>query len=309
MVGTIKNQVFGERGLPNNLEVYNKKVLGLKNNQLVSVLAFVFVPIIAFLLSSYMPVYGDQNIVNIIFKIIGILVLSYLSYIMYKATPDERKKLIVAIFLTLFMMVFWGFHELSGSVITLFAARNVNLTFIDAAQSNALNAMYIIILSLPIAWLWKFLSKRKINPRTPYKFAIGLAFAAICFYILAISANSADADGRVPFSYLLIMYFILSVGELFMSPVGLSKITDLSPKRIVSFMMGVWFLSSAYAFQIVGFIGKKLSIESSDKDIGGFDSLEVYTDGFHMIALYAGGAAIITLILAPILKRLMGDVH
>lgn len=305
----IKKNVFGDRGLPTNVSVYDKKVLGLKNNHFVSLMAFVFVPLIAFLLSSYMPVYGDQNIVNIIFKLIGILVLSYLGYIIYKAAPDERKKLIVAIFITLFMTIFWGFHELSGSVITLFAARNVNLSIIDAAQTNALNAMYVIILSLPIAWLWQFLTKRKINPRTPYKFALGLAFAAISFYILAISANSADGDGRVPFSYLLIMYFILSVGELFMSPVGLSKITDLSPKRIIAFIMGVWFLSSAFAFQIVGFIGKQLAIESTDKDIGGFDSLGVYTDGFHMIALYAAGAALITLLLAPILNRLMGNVH
>lgn len=305
----IRKNVFGDRGLPNDRTVYEKKVFGLPNNALVSVLAFIFVPIIAFLLSSYTPIYGDQNIVNVIFKVIGILVLSYLAFIIYKAAIDERKKLIVAIFITLFMTIFWGFHELSGSVITLFADRNVNLSVIDAAQTNALNAMYVIILSLPIAWLWRFLTKKKINPRTPYKFALGLAFAAVSFYVLAISGNSADASGRVPFSYLLIMYFILSVGELFMSPVGLSKITDLSPRRIVSFMMGVWFLSSAFAFQIVGFIGKELSIESNDKEIVGFDSLGVYTEGFHLIALYAGGAALITLILAPILKKLMGNVH
>ena len=107
----------------------------------------------------------------------------------------------------------------------------------------------------------------------------------------------------------MIMYFILSVGELFMSPVGLSKMTDLAPARLIAFIMGVWFLSSAFAFQIVGFIGKELAVESTDKNVGGFDSLGIYTDGFHLIAMYAGGAAIITLILAPILKRLMGNVH
>ncbi|MGY8916380.1 MAG: POT-type proton-dependent oligopeptide transporter, partial [Flavobacteriales bacterium] len=89
------------------------------------------------------------------------------------------------------------------------------------------------------------------------------------FYVLAISGASANANGLVPFAYLLLMYFLISVGELFMSPVGLSKITDLSPQRIVAFMMGVWFLSSAFAFQVVGFIGKKLAIESTDKNVGG----------------------------------------
>ena len=157
--------------------------------------------------------------------------------------------------------------------------------------------------------MWTYLSKKKINPRTPYKFAMGLAFAGISFYILALSGGSADGEGMVPFSYLMIMYFLISVGELFMSPVGLSKITDLSPKRIVAFMMGVWFLSSAFAFQIVGFIGKKLAIESTDKNVGGLETIGVYTDGFELIAYYALGAAVIVLILSPILSKLMGKVH
>lgn len=305
----IKKNVFGDKGMPTNTQVYSNAKYGLKNSQLVTVLAFLSVPLIAFLLSSYQPVYGDQNIVNIIFKGIGIVVLAYLIYEMARATSVERNKLIVAVFLTFFMTIFWGFHELSGSVITLFAQRNVNLSFINAAQTNSINALYIIVLAIPISLLWQYLSKKKINPRTPYKFAIGLAFAAISFYVLAISAESADANGKVPFSFLMIMYFILSVGELFMSPVGLSKMTDLAPARLIAFIMGVWFLSSAFAFQIVGFIGKELAVESTDKNVGGFDSLGIYTDGFHLIAMYAGGAAIITLILAPILKRLMGNVH
>ncbi|MAW97174.1 MULTISPECIES: peptide MFS transporter [unclassified Leeuwenhoekiella] len=309
----IRTNVFGERGhAPVREESKSKKV---SPKLIVYVLSVLAVPVIAWLLSSYKPLgadgtfFGDQNIVNIIFKLIGVAVLVYLGYIMYQATLDERKKLFVAVFITLFMTVFWGFHELSGSVITLFAARNVNLILIDAAQTNALNSMYIIILSIPISLMWTYLSKKKINPRTPYKFAMGLAFAGISFYILALSGGSADGEGMVPFSYLMIMYFLISVGELFMSPVGLSKITDLSPKRIVAFMMGVWFLSSAFAFQIVGFIGKKLAIESTDKNVGGLETIGVYTDGFELIAYYALGAAVIVLILSPILSKLMGKVH
>jgi POT family proton-dependent oligopeptide transporter len=169
--------------------------------------------------------------------------------------------------------------------------------------------MFIILLSIPISLLFTWLSRRKLNPRTPYKFGIGLALAGISFYVLALSGGSADDNGMVPFSYLLIMYFLLSVGELFMSPVGLSKITDLSPKRIVAFMMGVWFLSSAFAFQVVGFIGKQLAIESDNADIRGFESLDTYIGGFELIAEYALGAAVIVLVTAPLMKRLMGNVH
>lgn len=94
-----------------------------------------------------------------------------------------------------------------------------------------------------------------------------------------------------------------------MSPVGLSKMTDLSPLRLMAFIMGVWFLSSAFAFQIVGFIGKQLAIESTDKNVGGFDTLEVYTGGFDLIAKYAIGAGLIVLVASPIIKRLMGKIH
>lgn len=311
----IKKNVFGDKGLPPSQEVYEKKVLGIPQKYFVPIVSFLAAPVIAYLLASYKDIgggttfLGEQNIVNFLFKVIGVGILGYLTYIIIQSKPDERKKLVVAIFITLFMTIFWGFHELSGSVITLFAARNVNLVWIDAAQTNALNSMWIIILSIPISMLWGYLSRKNKNPRTPYKFATGLALAGISFYILALSGNSADENGMVPFSYLMVMYFLLSVGELFMSPVGLSKITDLSPKRIVAFMMGVWFLSSAYAFQVVGFIGKQLAIESSDTNVSGLATLNTYIGGFDLIAKYALGASIIVFILSPVLKRMMGNVH
>ena len=180
----------------------------------------------------------DKNLVNVLFQAIGIVVAVYLAIILFQATLEERKKLIVAIFITVFMTLFWGFHELSGSVITLFADRNVDLSLMNASQTNSLNSMFIIILSIPISLLFTYLGKKNLNPRTPYKFGIGLLLAGLSFFALKVSGEAADANGLVPFSYLLIMYFLISIGELFMSPVGLSKITDLSPKRIVAFMMG-----------------------------------------------------------------------
>lgn len=310
----IRKNVFGDKGRAPSREVLEKKMLGIPQKTLVPILASLAAPVIAVLLAWYQPLgsegyLADKNMVNIIFYLIGISILIYLGVIMFRATLDERKKLFMAILITFFMTIFWGFHELSGSVITLFADRNVDLTFITASQTNALNSMYIIILSIPISLLFTWLSKRNLNPRTPYKFGLGLAFAGISFYILAMSGGSANEEGMVPFAYLLVMYFLISVGELFMSPVGLSKITDLSPKRIVAFMMGVWFLSSAFAFQVVGFIGKQLAIESDSADVRGFETLGVYTEGFELIAYYALGAAAIVLITSPLMNRLMGKVH
>ncbi len=311
----IKKNVFGEGGRPPSVEVYEKKVLGVPQKHLIPIIAFLSAPLIAYLLYSYKSLgeegtaLADTNIVNLLFYLIGITVLVYMAYIMIKATLDERKKLFMAILITFFMTIFWGFHELHGSVITLFAARNVNLSLINASQTNALNSMFIVILSIPISVMWTYMAKKKINPRTPYKFGMGLVLAGLAFYVVSLSGGSADENGMVPFSYLLALYFLISVGELFMSPVGLSKITDLSPKRIVAFMMGIWFLSSAYAFQIVGFISKQLAIESTDSNVGGFDTLNVYLDGFSLIAKYSLVAGVVVLIFAPLMKRLMGNVH
>ncbi|MCF6280322.1 MAG: oligopeptide:H+ symporter [Flavobacteriaceae bacterium] len=311
----IRKNVFGNIGLPPNREVYNKEYFGIPQKIMIPIISFIVTPLIAYVLASYKSIaggnsfLGDQNYVNLIFKVIGVAIVFYLGSILYKATLDERKKLFVAILITFFMTIFWGFHELSGSVITLFADRNVNLSFMNASQTNSLNSLVIIVLSIPISLLWAYLSKRNLNPRTPYKFGFGLILAGLSFYVLSLSGKSADANGMVPFAYLIIMYFVLSIGELFMSPVGLSKITDLSPKRIISFMMGIWFLSSAFAFQIVGFISKKLAIESTDTNVGGFQTLEIYTNGFGLIANYALGAGILILIISPLIKKLMGNVH
>ena len=312
----IKKNVFGDKGLPPNNDVYEKPVLGIPQKTLIPIQSVLSVPVIAYVLSSSdaimggESILGDETIVGLIFKLIGITIVIYLGNIMLQSTAEERKKLFMAVLITFFMTMFWGFHELSGSVITLFASRNVALDgLMTAAQTNSLNSMFIILLAIPISLLWEALSKKKLNPRTPYKFGLGLILAGASFYILALSKGSADENGMVPFAYLIIMYFVLSIGELFMSPVGLSKITSLSPKRIVAFMMGIWFLSSAYAFQIVGFIGKQLAVDSTDVNVGGLDTIDIYTDGFMLISQYALGAGLIVIIFSPLMKKLMGDVH
>ncbi len=313
----IKSKVFADKGNPSDPALLNKRYFGISIKNLVFLIAFVFVPLVALMISAYEPVrfgralFGDSNLVNILFQVFGIVVGIYLVFIMWKSSMVERKKLAVALFLTVFMTIFWGFGELSGSIITLFAARNVNLVIVNAAQSNSIWPMFVIVLALPTSYLWTWLSRKEINPYTPYKFAYGMFFLGVAFALLSISRNAADIDGKVPFIFLIILYFFITIGELLMSPVGLSKITDLSPKRYLGFLMGVWFLSSTYAFQIVGFIGKKLAVESNMKgeSVDGLNSLHVYADGFGLIAKYAIGASLLILLLAPLLKRWMGNVH
>ncbi len=313
----ISKGVFDNHGLPPDLNLLEKRLAFIKLKYIVPLIAFLVIPFIAWMISSYKPVsfgkflFGESNVVNILFQVFGILVAIYLTYIIWHCREKKRKKLVVAVFLTLFMTVFWGFGELSGSIITLFAARNVNLVFVNAAQSNSIWPMFVILLALPTSFMWSWLNKHKMNPYTPYKFAFGMSFLGLAFLILSFSKGSADQSGHVSFIYLIVLYLFITIGELFMSPVGLSKITDLSPQRYLGFMMGVWFLSSTYAFQIVGFIGKKLAVENIEgsSDIIGIGSLELYTDGFFLISKYALGAALIILLLAPIMKKWMNEIH
>ena len=313
----IQKGVFMNEGLPPDPSKLEERVGGVKRKHWIVIWSCAAVPVIAFLLSSYefiadgTTILGKVTIVNVIFYGLSIFILGYLTYIIYQLPAEARKKMIVAVLLTVFMTLFWGFHELSGNILTLFSARNVDLWLMNAAQTNALNPLFIILLAIPISSLWVFLSKRNINPRTPYKFAAGLSLLGVGYYILSLSGGFANEQGLVPFIFLIGTYLFMSLGELFTYPVGLSKITDLSPKAIVAFMMGVWFLSSAYAFQIVGFVGQKLAIDEipSEGTDNAFNTLAVYTDGFESIAYVALGGALVVLLLSPLLTRWMGNVH
>lgn len=314
----IQRGIFMDKGLAPYPEKLEEKKYGLKVKQWVPVLSFLAVPVIAYVLSSYRYIFGQQGLfgemtlVNFIFIILLVVILGYLINVMSKVDLAQRKKLIVAIILTFFMTLFWGFHELSGSVLTLFADRNVDMGIFNAEQTNFFNPAFVFLLAIPAASLWTFLGKRRLNPRTPYKYALGLVLLGLGFYVLFLSRGAADPQGMVPLFYLVLMYMLISMGELCLYPIGLSKITDLSPAKIVSFMMGVWFLSSAFAFQIVGVVGKQLAIEKITAD-GAADTpmatLELYTNGFESITYVCLGGALLALLLAPLIRKWMGTVH
>ncbi|WKN43639.1 peptide MFS transporter [Tunicatimonas pelagia] len=316
----INKGVFMNHGLPPEPKKLEQQKFGLKLESFVWVLSLLAVPVIALLLASYQYIAGGESflgkttVVNLIFYGLSIFILGYLAYIMSRIEAKARKQLAVAILLTVFMTLFWGFHELSGNILTLFSARNVTLNvwpFNNAAATNALNPLFIILFAIPVSALWVWLSKKRINPRTPYKFAMGIAFLGLGYYILFLSGGSANEQGMVPFIFLVLLYLCMSLGELFTYPVGLSKITDLSPQIIVAFMMGVWFLSNAYAFQVVGFVGQRLAIDdlASGEEASPLETLQIYTAGFESIAYVCFGGAIVVLLLSPLLNRWMAEVH
>lgn len=312
----LKNGIFGEHGYAPDEGYLDQTKFGLKIKQLVPFLAFLLVPFIALMMyygNLSIPfvgqVYYEGQVVDYVFWAILLVILFVIIKTMMEVSKEERERLVVIVFLTMFMTLFWGFYELAGSTLTLFALRNVNLMWINASQTNAITALFIIMFAMLFSWLWVYLSKKKMNPYTPYKFAFGLLILGAGYVVYWLSGGFADASGRVPFFFMVFGYMLFSTGELFMSPVGLSKVTELAPKQIVAFMMGVWFLSSAFAFRLVGLVGKLLAVEGSAENADSMVSLQIYTDGFEQIAYVTLAGAALAFILAPLLKKWMHGVH
>ncbi|UXX78911.1 oligopeptide:H+ symporter [Reichenbachiella carrageenanivorans] len=312
-----KAGVFGDHGLPPSEGTLNEKVFGIKKKHMVPIAAVLIVPVIAFLiqfgeiaLTAFGEVMFEGTIVSFIFNILVLGVAGYLLWMFTQISGKERQQLVMVLYMTLLMTVFWAFYELTGSLLTLFADRNVNLVMFTAAGTNGITAIFVVLLAIPFSALWIAMQRRNLNPRTPFKFAFGLILIGTGFYVLSLSGAFADEGGRVPFFFLVAAYFLFVVGELNMSPVGLSKITELTPKRLVGFMMGIWFLAVAYAFNIGGWIGRSMAINTKDmSEASGMDSLQIYIEGFEKIGLFGLGLGVVALVLAPFLKRLMHEVH
>ena len=312
----LSNGIFGDHGHAPDEELLKSKKMGVSVKNLVPALSFLIVPVIATMMyygELTLPFIGtfdyQGELVDYIFWIILIVIVAVIGNTMRQVTKAEREKLLVIVFLTFFMTIFWGFYELAGSTFTLFAKRNVDLVLLNASQTNAITALYIILMAIPFSWLWVYLGRKKANPFTPYKFAFGLLIIGLGFTVYAWSGSFANEFGKVPMMFMMGGYLLFSTAELFMSPVGLSKVTELAPAKIVSFMMGVWFLSSAFAFRIVGLVGKLLAVEGSSDQLDPLVSLEVYTSGFQQIAIIAISSAVVAFALAPLLKKWMHNIH
>jgi proton-dependent oligopeptide transporter, POT family len=162
-------------------------------------------------------------------------------------TALERKQLIAIMVLFAGAAVFWSLFEQAGSTLNLFAQRSTDNEMLGvsfpASWWQSLNSLYIILLVPVMAWLWVRLGPK--DPSSPAKFAFGLLFAALGFGVLALAAQLAAGGVRVSPVWLALVYLLHTVGELCLSPVGLSAMTRLAPARIAGLVMGAWFLASS----------------------------------------------------------------
>lgn len=263
--------------------------------------------VVAYLMS--LPLLGKLMLVIYAATMIGIPAWSLI-----KLDATARNRMIVAILLTAFSVVFWTLFEQAGSSLTLFADRNTDRHIagmvMEAGQVQMFNPLFIVTLAPLLSWLWDVLGRRGLEPSVPLKFAIGLLLVGFGFLLLVFGAGFHDSLFRVGLFWLAAAYLLHSIGELCLSPVGLSMITKLSVQSVVGLMMGVWFLSIAMAEYIGGIIAQLTSTATvAGKVLNPEVSLHTYTGVFQTIG-YAGVAAgVVMLLILPLLKRGMKGVH
>jgi POT family proton-dependent oligopeptide transporter len=213
-------------------------------------------------------------------------------------TPVERKRLAAILVLFIAASLFWSAYEQAGSSLSLFADRSSNNVIFHfefpASWYQSLNSFFIVLLAPLLAWAWVRLGNRQ--PSSPAKFALGLVFVGLGFVVLVFGALLSAHGAKVSPLFLVVTYLLHTVGELCISPVGLSAITKLAPVRVGSLMMGVWFIS----ISIGDYLGARLT--------SFYGALPVPLL-FGIVACFSLVAGIAMFLIARPVTRLMGGVR
>ena len=292
----------GLAGPPSNL--YKEKNFGISNEN------WAYISGILMVLLSWFLVQNQQLVGSLLGGFGAICIGGWLFYTLLKCPPIERDRLIVVGILILFSLMFWALFEQAGSSLNILTDRGVDRSLlgwtVPASMFQSLNALFIFTLAPFFAMLWIALAKRNIEPSTPLKFAIGIIFVGLGFLVLVAGMESSDGV-QTAVIWIILIYLLHTLGELCLSPVGLSSVTKLSPQRIVGVMMGMWFFASAAGNYVAGLIARATSSNSMSATNEPFDLVqkasfvEVYTN----VGLMAVGCGIVLALITPILKRLM----
>ena len=223
-----------------------------------------------------------------------------------KTGAVARDKTIAMLIIFAFNILFWMFYEQAGNSFTFLADQIVNRDFggfiFPTAWFQSVPALAVIMLAPIIAWLWVWMSKRNLNPSIPRKFGLGLIFNGLAFLLLMFALSNLVSDaGKIPFWTMLAAYVIQVVGELCLSPIGLSMVTKLAPARLVGLGMGGWFLSTGIGNNLSGIFASSVSGETGMTTTS---ALSGYTFGFWALV----GSGVLLFLIAPLIQRLMHGV-
>lgn len=247
------------------------------------------------------PGLADQLMIWVVLAVLVVVLITAFGH-----QPHQRNKMLACLLLIIISIVFWALLFQIFFSLTLFNSRLVDrhiFSFtIPTPAFTGLENMGIIIFGPLLSSCWFWLEDRGFNPSTPMKFAIGLFFLVLMFVTLWLSVLFLPQTGLVTPLVILVAYLFLALGELTLSPVGLSMVTTLSPPKYIGMMMGVWFVAIGIGGKLAGNIADFAAIpKGASREL----TVSIYQHALLMDACIALAATIVVLLLVPIIKRLM----
>lgn len=305
VVFVLGRKQFLGRGEPPRPQVLRDKVAGpLSRENLIYLLGLAGVAPVWFLVQQ-------NRLVGMGLIAAVVLSLAYVFWFMFaRCQKVERERMALALVLILGSVVFFTLFEQAGTSLNLFAARNVDLMGLPAAQTQSFNSGFILILAPIFAAAWAWLAKRDRDPNPTLKFGLGLLQVGLGFMVIVWGAGLADAGYRVPLVLLALLYLLHTTGELFLSPVGLSEITKLSVASIASFMMAVWFLGTAIAEYVSGLVAALAGTETvAGQVLDPAASFRTSVHVFNLLGLWGMGVGAAFVALSFLVKGWAHDVN
>lgn len=297
-----KKHLLG-KGEPPNPDALAKKVGGIINMEwLIYILSFLSVAVFWLLVQR-------TEVVGWLLGVTSLVVVGYLLYdACFKMERIDRDRLFAALFLMALQPLFWGLFEQAGSSLNLYTDRNVDRNFfgfeVPASVFQSINAFYIFALAPVFAWAWQWLNKRGLEPSMTAKFGLGLMQLGAGFLVLVAGGAAAGQGNLTPVIFIFLIYLLHTTGELCLSPVGLSAMSKLSLPRMLSLVMGTWFLSTAGGNYVAGKIAAATGGGGHEGDAvaeGTSTILEVY----NKIGWVAVGVGVVVILISPLISRLM----
>ncbi len=233
-------------------------------------------------------------------------------YILREADATERRHLFAVIILFLGVSVYWSTFEQAGSSLNLFADRVVRMELLGmtflSSQSQFFNPAFILLVTPVLALLWATLARLNREPSVGFKFSLGLGISSFAFFLLSVSIGFAGSEQRVGLEWLIGYFLFQTIAELCISPIGLSIMTQISPKKLSGLVMGLWLMGSS-AGNYLGAQIATLTARADNSDLVVDTAAEAarYGQVFGYVAIYAAMAAIIFLGLSPTIRRLVAQ--
>lgn len=228
-------------------------------------------------------------------------------------TNIEKQRIGVIYIISVFVIFFWSAFEQAGSSLTIFADQQCDRTIggweMPTSWFQSINPIAVVAFAPLMAMLWETLAKHKMEPSSPVKQAIGLVLLAIGYIIIAIGTHGLEGNQKASMWWLFALYFTHTLGELSLSPIGLSIVNKLSPARLASLLMGVWFMSNAASNILAGKLATLLPTPKQPTHTFMGYQIDNLSDFFILFALMAGVAAILLFCLCPLLKKMMKGVN